>query len=99
MRRNSRRSIPSFFAFSSESSWISASTLACCAFCGRGRNSSFEQAWEQYRLFLTYAYFVFIINASIFQTESVNTAYATRVGAAILDHDTMELLERVAASR
>jgi hypothetical protein len=57
---------------------------------------SFEEAWEQYRLFLTYAYFVFILNASIFQTESVNTAYATRIGMAMLDHDTQGLLEQVA---
>jgi hypothetical protein len=56
---------------------------------------AFEAAWEQYRLFLTYAYFVFIINASIFQTESVNTAYAARIGAAMLDHDTLGLLEGI----
>jgi hypothetical protein len=56
---------------------------------------SFDDAMRQYGLFLAYAYFVFIINASVFQPESVNTAYTARIGAAMLDHDTMGLLERL----
>ena len=50
---------------------------------------------RQFGLFLAYAYFVFIINASIFQPEAVNTAYAARISAAMLDHDTAGLLERL----
>jgi hypothetical protein len=55
----------------------------------------FDEAWRQFGLFLAYAYFVFIINASIFQPEAVNTAYTARISAAMLDHRTMDLLEAI----
>jgi hypothetical protein len=55
----------------------------------------FDDAYRQFGLFLAYAYFVFIINASIFQPEAVNTAYTARISAAMLDHDTMGMLERL----
>jgi hypothetical protein len=53
---------------------------------------AFDDAYRQFGLFLAYAYFVFIINASIFQPEAVNTAYTARISQAMLDHDTMGLL-------
>jgi hypothetical protein len=54
---------------------------------------SFDEAMRQYGCFLAYAYFVFIINASAFQPEAVNTAYTARISAAMLDNDTSRLLE------
>jgi hypothetical protein len=42
LAKNARRASPSFFARSSASSPISASTCFCCLFCGRGINSSFD---------------------------------------------------------
>ncbi len=53
-----------------------------------------EQAWLQYRQLITYGLFIFLINETRFQTEAVNTAYAARFGAAMLDHDVMNLLAK-----
>jgi aminoglycoside phosphotransferase (APT) family kinase protein len=53
---------------------------------------NFEEAWETYRRETAYGYFIFVINESIFQSESVNTAEAARFGAAALDHGTIGLL-------
>ena len=47
---------------------------------------TFDEAWEDYRRDLAYGYFIFAINETRFQTEAVNTAYAARVGAALVDH-------------
>jgi len=57
---------------------------------------TFEQAMDQYAAFLARAYFIFIINASEFQKEAVNTAYTARISTAMLDHDTAG---RIAAIR
>src|SRR5437879_13905175 len=40
-----RRSMPSFFDFSSAMMPISLSTCFCLSFCGRGMNSSLETTW------------------------------------------------------
>jgi hypothetical protein len=53
---------------------------------------SYESAWLCYRRSLAYGYFIFLINETRFQTEAVNTAYAARFGAALLDHGTLDLL-------
>ena len=53
---------------------------------------SFEAAWEAHRREIAYGLFIFLINETRFQTESVNTAYTARFGAAALDHDTHGLL-------
>ncbi|MGF6303793.1 MULTISPECIES: ecdysteroid 22-kinase family protein [Paraburkholderia] len=50
---------------------------------------AFEVAWQDYRRDLIYGYFIFAINETRFQTEAVNTAYAARFGAALLDHGTV----------
>ncbi len=52
----------------------------------------FDEAWLQYRQFLAYGYFIYLINEISFQTEAVNTACAARFGAAMLDHDVRLLL-------
>lgn len=51
-----------------------------------------EEAWLRYRQHLAYGYFIFLINETRFQTEAVNTAYAARFGAAMLDHDVPSLI-------
>lgn len=53
---------------------------------------SFEAAWVSYVRSLAYGYFIFLINETRFQTEAINTAYAARFGAAMLDHRTLERL-------
>ena len=53
---------------------------------------SYDSAWLSYRRSLAYGYFIFLINETRFQTEAVNTAYAARFGAAMLDHGTIDLL-------
>ena len=52
----------------------------------------FDSAWLSYRRSLAYGYFIFLINETRFQSEAINTAYAARFGAALLDHGTRELL-------
>lgn len=49
-------------------------------------------AWDAHRREVAYGLFIFLINETRFQTESVNTAYTSRFGAAALDHDTFDLL-------
>jgi hypothetical protein len=56
---------------------------------------SFDDALHQFGVFLAYAYCIFIINESKFQAEAVNTAYTSRISAAMIDHRTKELLERI----
>ncbi|MDO7836386.1 phosphotransferase [Sphingobium sp. HBC34] len=51
-----------------------------------------DEAWLQYRQFIGYGYFIFLINEIRFQTEAINTAYAARYGAAMLDHDVLNLV-------
>lgn len=51
-----------------------------------------ETAWLRYRQFIAYGYFIFLINETRFQTEAINTAYAARFGAAMLDHDVMAIV-------
>ena len=53
----------------------------------------FDLAWEAHRRELAYGLFIFLINETRFQTESINTAYAARFGSAALDHDTYRLLQ------
>lgn len=51
-----------------------------------------DEAWLRYRQFIGYGFFIFLINEIRFQTEAINTAYAARFGAAMLDHDVQRLL-------
>jgi hypothetical protein len=53
---------------------------------------SFDEALDCYRREIAWGLFVFLINETRFQTESVNTAYAARFGDAALTHDTLALL-------
>jgi hypothetical protein len=55
----------------------------------------FDEAMADYGATLARAYFIFVINESAFQPEAINTAYVARISAAMLDHDTIGLLERL----
>jgi aminoglycoside phosphotransferase (APT) family kinase protein len=56
---------------------------------------SFDEALHQYASFLSFAFCIFIINEAVFQSESINTAYTARISAAMIDHDTQGVLERI----
>jgi hypothetical protein len=56
----------------------------------------FDEAMDQYALFLARGVGVFLFNEAIFQEEAFNTAYANRFGAAMIDHDTVARLEAIA---
>ncbi len=52
----------------------------------------FEDALEQYALFLPLGYCIFLVNAAEFQPEAINTAYTARFSAAMIDQGTLEKL-------
>jgi hypothetical protein len=56
---------------------------------------SLDDLMHQYGCFLVLGYAIFLLNASDFQPEAINTAYTARFSAAMLDHDTPGLLEAV----
>lgn len=56
----------------------------------------FEASLRNYGAFLAYGYCVFLINESFYQPEAINTAYTARFSAAMLDHDTIGLLQTIA---
>lgn len=53
---------------------------------------SFDEAMYQYSAFLALGYCIFLVNDTDFQTEAINTAYAARFGAAMLDNHTLEVI-------
>jgi hypothetical protein len=53
---------------------------------------SLDEALRQYAIYLARAYFIFVVNESHYQDEAVNTAYTARINAAMIDHDTFNLL-------
>jgi hypothetical protein len=65
--------------------------LATCGVCGL----NFDDALHQFGVFLAYAYCIFLINESVYQSEAINTAYTARISAAMIDHRTKELLARI----
>lgn len=54
---------------------------------------SLDEFMHQYAIFLANGYAIFLVNASEFQPEAINTAYTARFSSAMLDHDTIGLLE------
>lgn len=52
----------------------------------------FEEALDCYRREIAWGLFVFLINETRFQTESVNTTYTARFGDAALTNGTLELM-------
>jgi len=55
-----------------------------------------DEAMQQYAICLVYGHFIWMTTESAYQTESVNTANAARVNAAMLDNDTCGRLQAVA---
>jgi len=53
---------------------------------------SIDDAMRQYAIFLIYGLFIWLTTESHYQPEAVNTANAARVSAAMLDHDSIELI-------
>jgi len=56
---------------------------------------SFDEAMHQYGCFLLYGHFIWMTTQPHMQTESVNTANAARVSAAMIDHDIVNLLKSI----
>jgi hypothetical protein len=54
-----------------------------------------DEAMRQYAAFLAFGYMIFVINDSAFQPESINTAYTARFSAAMIDNDTIGVLETI----
>jgi hypothetical protein len=54
---------------------------------------SLDDFMHQFGCFLAYGYMIFILNASEFQPEAINTAYTARFSSAMLDHDTIGLVK------
>jgi hypothetical protein len=52
-----------------------------------------DEFMHQFGCFLANGYAIFLVNASEFQPEAINTAYTARFSSAMLDHDTIGLLE------
>lgn len=54
-----------------------------------------DDLMHQFGIFLANGYAIFLVNASEFQPEAINTAYTARFSSAMLDHDTIGLLAAV----
>jgi len=54
---------------------------------------SMDDLMHQFGCYLANGYAIFLVNASEFQPEAINTAYTARFSSAMLDHDTIGLLE------
>ncbi len=53
---------------------------------------SLDDFMHQFGVFLANGYAIFLVNASEFQPEAINTAYTARFSTAMLDHDTIGLI-------
>jgi hypothetical protein len=53
---------------------------------------SVDDAMHQYAVFLIYGLFIWLTTESHYQAETVNTANAARVSAAMIDHDSVALI-------
>jgi hypothetical protein len=56
---------------------------------------SFDDALRQYGVFMIRGFMTFLTNSTMFQPEAVNTAYATRFSAALLDHNIFDLIKTI----
>ncbi|MDE8652369.1 phosphotransferase [Novosphingobium album (ex Liu et al. 2023)] len=54
-----------------------------------------DEMMRQFGCYLAFGYGIFLVNASDFQPEAINTAYTARFSAAMLDHDTIGLIARL----
>ncbi|MCJ2178475.1 ecdysteroid 22-kinase family protein [Novosphingobium album (ex Hu et al. 2023)] len=51
-----------------------------------------SELMQQYAAFLAFGYAIFLVNASDFQPEAINTAYTARFSCAMLDNDTLGMI-------
>lgn len=58
---------------------------------------SFDAAMQQYSAFMVLGYCIFLVNASDFQPEAINTAYTARFSAAMIDNRTLEVLQAISS--
>lgn len=56
---------------------------------------SFDEAMQQYSAFMVLGYCIFLVNASDFQPEAINTVYTARFSAAMIDNRTLEVLQAI----
>lgn len=56
---------------------------------------SLDSFMHQFGCFLANGYAIFLVNASEFQPEAINTAYTARFSSAMLDHDTIGLVAKL----
>lgn len=56
---------------------------------------SLDEFMHQFGCFVANGYAIFLVNASAFQPEAINTAYTARFSSAMLDHDTIGLVEKL----
>lgn len=56
---------------------------------------SLDDFMHQFGCLLPNGYLIFVVNASEFQPEAINTAYTARFSSAMLDHDSIGLVERL----
>lgn len=54
---------------------------------------SFDQMWLAYRKWHVYGFMVWLVNTTEYHTEAQITAMTTRYAAAVLDHESLQLLE------
>jgi hypothetical protein len=54
---------------------------------------SFEEAMRQYAIFLLYGHFIWMTTESHYQVEGVNTANCSRMNAAMIDHNLVDLVK------
>ncbi len=59
----------------------------------------FDDAMQQYAAFLLNGFIIFMVNESFYQPESINTAYTARFSAAMIDHDTLSVIDHHARLR
>jgi len=52
-----------------------------------------DELMHQFGCYLAHGYAIFLVNASEFQPEAINTAYTARFSSAMLDHDTIALID------
>lgn len=55
----------------------------------------YDDAWQQYAAFLLIGYCIFLVNATDFQTEAVNTVYTARFSVAMVDNNTLEIIRNL----
>lgn len=54
-----------------------------------------DEAMRQYAAYLAFGYCIFLVNDAVWQPEAINTAYTARYSAAMLDNDTIGVLEAI----